>query len=180
VYYILAPSEASSNLGRYDGIRYGQRSNKATNLREVYQRSREEGFGPEVKRRIMVGTFALSAGYYDAYYGRAMRIRELLRADFQSVFEKVELIASPTSPVPAFKLGERVQDPMQMYLVDAFTLPVNLAGLPGISIPGGFTREGLPLGLQLIAPHFAEESLLQAAHAFENATDFHTRRPKLS
>ena len=179
VYYILAPSEASSNLGRYDGIRYGQRSGKATNLRQVYQRSREEGFGPEVKRRIMLGTFALSAGYYDAYYGRAMRIRELLRADFEKVFSQVHLIASPTSPVPAFKLGERVQDPLQMYLVDAFTLPVNLAGLPGISVPGGFTPQGLPLGLQLIAPHFDEPGLLQAAHAFESATEYHLRRPVL-
>ncbi|MDH5752835.1 MAG: aspartyl/glutamyl-tRNA amidotransferase subunit A, partial [Deltaproteobacteria bacterium] len=177
VYYILAPSEASSNLGRYDGIRYGVRADQPENLRGLYMRSREEGFGPEVKRRIMLGTFALSAGYYDAYYGHAMKIRELLRGDFQKAFSSVDFIASPTSPVPAFRLGERLQDPLQMYLVDAFTLPVNLAGLPGISVPAGFTEQGLPLGLQLIAPHFQEESLLGAAHAFESVTDFHRRRP---
>ena len=180
VYYILAPSEASSNLGRFDGVRYGPRSEGAGGIREVFARTREEGFGAEVKRRIMLGTFALSAGYYDAYYLRAMRIREMLRADFERVFGEVDLIASPTSPTPAFKLGEKVDDPLQMYMVDAFTLPANLAGLPGISVPGGFTEGGLPLGLQLIAPHFREEMLLQAAHAFESATEHHLRRPTLN
>jgi aspartyl-tRNA(Asn)/glutamyl-tRNA(Gln) amidotransferase subunit A len=179
VYYILAPSEASSNLGRYDGVRYGPRAGDASGLREMFQRTRERGFGPEVKRRIMLGTFALSAGYYDAYYLRAMRIREQLRADFLRAFQEVHLIACPPAPMPAFKLGEKLDDPLQMYLVDAFTLPVNLAGLPGISVPAGFTPEGLPLGLQLIAPHFQEAALLQAAHAFEQATPHHDRRPPL-
>jgi aspartyl-tRNA(Asn)/glutamyl-tRNA(Gln) amidotransferase subunit A len=179
VYYILAPSEASSNLGRYDGVRYGLRADGGGDLESLYKKTREAGFGPEVKRRIMLGTFALSAGYYDAYYNRAMKIRELLRRDFARAFAEVDLIALPTSPVPAFKLGEKLNDPLQMYLVDAFTLPANLAGLPGISIPGGFTAAGLPLGFQLIADHFAEEHLLQAAKAFEDATEHHRRRPKL-
>lgn len=179
VYYILAPSEASSNLGRYDGIRYGPRADSPANLGDLYQRTRENGFGPEVKRRIMLGTFALSSGYYDAYYGRAMKIREVLRADFDKVFAQVDLIAGPSSPIPAFKLGDKLADPLQMYLVDAFTLPVNLAGLPGISVQGGFTAQGLPLGLQLIAPHFKEEALLSAGYAFEQATDHHTKRPPL-
>jgi aspartyl-tRNA(Asn)/glutamyl-tRNA(Gln) amidotransferase subunit A len=179
VYYILAPSEASSNLGRYDGVRYGVRAGDADGLRAMFQRTREQGFGPEVKRRIMLGTFALSAGYYDAYYLRAMRIREQLRADFARAFAAVDLIACPPAPTAAFKLGEKVDDPLQMYLGDAFTLPANLAGLPGICVPGGFTAEGLPLGLQLIAPHFQEAALLQAAHAFEQATAHHQRRPAL-
>ncbi len=179
VYYILAPSEASSNLGRYDGVRFGPRTAGAENLRALFARTREEGFGPEVKRRIMLGTFALSAGYYDAYYLRAMRIREMLRADFGQAFGQVDLIACPTSPAPAFKLGEKTGDPLQMYMVDAFTLPANLAGVPAISVPGGFSPEGLPLGLQLMATHFAEGELLRAAHAFEGATEHHRRRPKL-
>jgi aspartyl-tRNA(Asn)/glutamyl-tRNA(Gln) amidotransferase subunit A len=133
-----------------------------------------------VKRRIMLGTFALSAGYYDAYYVRAMKIRRMLRRDFDLAFAKVDLIASPVSPVPAFKLGEKLADPLQMYLIDAYTLPANLAGIPGISVPGGFTAAGLPIGLQLMAPHFAEERLLQAAHAFESATKHHERRPPLA
>ncbi len=178
VYYILAPCEASSNLGRYDGIRYGVRVEDGS-LRDLYMHTRERGFGPEVKRRIMLGTFALSAGYYDAYYARAMKIRQVLRQEFQRAFAQVDFIASPTSPVPAFKLGERLQDPLQMYLIDAYTLPVNLAGIPAISVPGGFTGGGLPLGLQLMGRHFQEDRLLQAAHAFELATDFHTRRPAL-
>jgi aspartyl-tRNA(Asn)/glutamyl-tRNA(Gln) amidotransferase subunit A len=179
VYYILAPCEASSNLGRYDGVRYGLRVQDG-GLLEQYTHTREQGFGPEVKRRIILGTFALSSGYYDAYYVRAMKIRRMLRRDFEQAFGKVDLIASPTSPVPAFKLGERLADPLQMYLVDAYTLPANLAGLPALSVPGGFTRAGLPLGLQLMAPHFAEERLLQAAHAFESATPYHERRPTLA
>jgi len=179
VYYILAPCEASSNLGRYDGVRYGLRVQDG-GLLEQYTHTRERGFGPEVKRRIILGTFALSSGYYDAYYVRAMKIRRMLRRDFEQAFAKVDLVASPTSPVPAFKLGERLADPLQMYLIDAYTLPANLAGLPAISVPGGFTRSGLPLGLQLMAPHFAEERLLQAAHAFESATPHHERRPPLA
>jgi aspartyl-tRNA(Asn)/glutamyl-tRNA(Gln) amidotransferase subunit A len=178
VYYILAPCEASSNLGRYDGIRYGVRVEEGS-LKDLYRQTRERGFGPEVKRRIMLGTFALSAGYYDAYYARALKIRQLLRNEFKQAFNQVDLIASPASPVPAFKLGERLNDPLQMYLVDAYTLPVNLAGTPGISVPGGFTAAGLPLGLQLIGQHFQEERLLQAAYAFEQATDFHKRLPEL-
>jgi len=179
VYYILAPCEASSNLGRYDGVRYGLRVQDG-GLLEQYTHTREQGFGPEVKRRIILGTFALSSGYYDAYYVRAMKIRRMLRRDFDRAFGQVDLIASPTSPVPAFKLGEKLADPLQMYLVDAYTLPANLAGLPAVSVPGGFTRGGLPLGLQLMAPHFAEERLLQAAHAFESATPHHERRPSLA
>ena len=179
VYYILAPSEASSNLGRYDGVRYGPRAAGARNMRALFERTREAGFGQEVKRRIMLGTFALSAGYYDAYYLRALRIREQVRAEFDRAFANVNLIASPTAPMPAFKLGEKLDDPLQMYLVDAFTVPVSLAGLPGISVPGGFSPEGLPLGLQLVAPHFQEAALLQAAGAFESATEHHLRRPAL-
>ena len=179
VYYILAPCEASSNLGRYDGVRYGPRVQGSGNVQEMFRATREEGFGPEVKRRIMLGTFALSSGYYDAYYLRAMKIRGMLRQDFQRAFEQVELIASPTSPVPPFKLGEKLDDPLQMYLVDAFTLPANLAGLPGISVPGGFTAGGLPMGLQLLAPHWQEMLLLQAAYAFQEATEHHHRRPEL-
>jgi aspartyl-tRNA(Asn)/glutamyl-tRNA(Gln) amidotransferase subunit A len=178
VYYILAPCEASSNLGRYDGIRYGVRVEEGS-LKQLYTQTRERGFGAEVKRRIMLGTFALSAGYYDAYYARAMKIRQLLRQEFQRAFAQVDFIASPTSPVPAFKLGERLRDPLQMYLIDAYTLPVNLAGIPAISVPAGFTAGNLPLGLQLMGRHFQEDRLLQAAHAFEQATDFHTRRPAL-
>jgi aspartyl-tRNA(Asn)/glutamyl-tRNA(Gln) amidotransferase subunit A len=178
VYYILAPCEASSNLGRYDGIRFGVRVNDGS-LANLYRLTRERGFGPEVKRRIMLGTFALSAGYYDAYYARAMKIRHVLKREFQHAFSQVDFIASPTSPVPAFKLGERLSDPLQMYLIDAYTLPVNLAGLPGISVPGGFTADGLPLGLQLIGQPFQEDRLLQAAYAFEQATEFHKCLPPL-
>ncbi|MCZ6749320.1 MAG: amidase family protein, partial [SAR324 cluster bacterium] len=179
VYYILAPAEASSNLGRYDGVRYGLRTGAEQGLEAMYKATREAGFGPEVKRRIMLGTFALSAGYYDAYYAKAMKIRGLLRRDFIRAFQQVELIALPTSPVPAFKLGEKLADPLQMYLVDAFTLPANLAGLPGISVPGGFTAGGLPLGFQLLAGDFQEEKLISAAKVFEDATGHHKRRPPL-
>ncbi len=179
VYYILAPCEASSNLGRYDGVRYGLRVQDG-GLLEQYLHTREQGFGPEVKRRIMLGTFALSSGYYDAYYVRAMKIRRMLKRDFELAFAKVDLIASPVSPIPPFKLGEKVADPLQMYLVDAYTLPANLAGVPGISVPGGFTKGGLPIGLQMMAPHFAEEGLLQAAHAFEQATKHHERLAPLA
>ncbi|MDH4225773.1 MAG: Asp-tRNA(Asn)/Glu-tRNA(Gln) amidotransferase subunit GatA [Deltaproteobacteria bacterium] len=179
IYYILAPCEASSNLGRYDGVRYGRRDPDVNNLADVYRKSREHGFGPEVKRRIMLGTFALSAGYYDAYYNKAMGLRRWMAQEFEAVFSQVDFIASPTSPVVPFKLGEKLADPMQMYLVDAFTLPANLAGIPGISVPGGFSGQGLPLGLQLMAGRFQEARLLQAAFAFETAAGHHARRPPL-
>lgn len=179
VYYILAMSEASSNLGRYDGIRYGPRAEEGGDLESLYRQTREQGFGGEVKRRIMLGTFALSSGYYDAYYLRAMKIRQLLREQFRQALQEVDLLVNPTSPVPAFKLGERTDDPLHMYLVDIYTLPANLAGLPAISLPAGFTAGGLPLGLQLTASHFAEQTLLQAGAAFESATDYHLQRPTL-
>ena len=168
-YYIIAPSEASSNLGRYDGIRYGLRSSEAANLSEVYQKSREAGLGSEVKLRILIGTFALSAGYYDAYYIKAQKVQNLIRAQYANAFSQVDVIATPVAPTPAFKFGEASADPLQMYLADAFTCPVNLAGLPGISVPGGFTAQGLPLGLQLIGGYLQEQKLIQAAHALETA-----------
>ena len=146
----------------------------------MYRATREEGFGKEAKRRIMLGTFALSAGYYEAYYGRAMKLREVMRAEFREAFAKVDLITCPTSPVPPFKLGEKMADPLQMYLLDVFTLPANLAGLPAISLPGGFTQGGLPLGFQFIADHFREDLLLEAAYRFERTSDHHTRRPPLT
>ncbi len=166
-YYILAPSEASSNLGRYDGVRYGVRGQGITNLEEHYQKSRSQGFGAEVKRRIMLGVFCLSAGYHEAYYAQAMRVRALLRQDFQAAFETVDVLMSPTTPSEAFCLG-KIQDPLEMYNQDVFTLPANLAGIPAISIPAGLSKEGLPLGLQLMAAHFQETTLLGAAYAIEN------------
>jgi aspartyl-tRNA(Asn)/glutamyl-tRNA(Gln) amidotransferase subunit A len=178
-YYILANAEASSNLARYDGVRYGVRTTPATNLLEMYMRTRAEGFGAEVKRRIMLGTYALSAGYYDAYYKKAQQLRTLFRQDFQQAFTQCDALLAPVSPTAAFRLGERLDDPLQMYLADVFTIPVNLAGLPAISIPCGLTRQTLPIGLQMIAPPFREATLLQIAAAFEAATDFHTRKPPL-
>ncbi|MCP5468288.1 MAG: Asp-tRNA(Asn)/Glu-tRNA(Gln) amidotransferase subunit GatA [Deltaproteobacteria bacterium] len=178
-YYILAPAEASSNLARYDGIRYGYRSTEAKNLHETFIKSRSEGFGDEVKRRIMLGTFVLSAGYYDAYYLKAQKVRTLIRQDFEQAFQKADVLITPTSPSAAFKLGEKTQDPVQMYLSDIFTINVNLAGLPGMSLPCGFTKSGLPIGMQLIAPAFEEGRLLHAAYAYEQATDWKTRRPSL-
>ena len=169
-YYILAPAEASANLARFDGVRYGYRSPTATNLMEHYVQSRGEGFGPEVKRRILLGTYVLSSGYYDAYYIKAQKARTLIRQDFESAFQKVDLIVSPTTPGPAHKMGELKDNPLQAYLEDVFTIPVNLAGLPGISIPcGTVSEEGkqLPIGMQIIAPHLQEARMLQAAHAFE-------------
>ena len=171
-YYILAPAEASSNLARYDGIRYGHRSPSARNLGELYEFSRGEGFGPEVKRRILLGTYALSAGYHDAYYGQAERVRGLIRRDFDEVFQKVDLLAAPTAPTPAFRLGEKTLDPVAMYLSDVFTIPSSMAGNASISIPCGLSRAGLPIGLQLIADVFQEETLLRAAAAFEGARPF--------
>ena len=170
-YYIIAPAEASANLARFDGVRYGHRAEGAADLLDMYERTRGEGFGPEVKRRIMIGTYALSAGYYDAYYGRAQRVRTLVRRDFAKAFAEVDLIASPTSPTVAFRAGSRTADPLAMYQCDSCTIPVNLAGLPAISMPCGLS-DGLPVGFQLIGPAFSENRLLQAAHALEGALGF--------
>jgi len=175
-YYVIAPAEASSNLARYDGVRYGHRCDNPTSLEDLYTRTRAEGFGAEVRRRILVGTYALSAGYYDAYYLRAQRARRLIANDFIEAFKSVDLIAGPTTPTVAFKLGEKSADPLAMYAADVNTVAVNLAGLPAISLPAGFS-EGLPVGLQLIAPAFAEGALLSAAHQFQLATDWHRRMP---
>ena len=174
-YYLLAPAEASSNLARYDGVRYGQRAKDARGLKEMYAQTRERGFGAEVKRRIMLGTYALSAGYYDAYYLRAQKARTLIREDFTRAFEQVDAILSPISPVPPFKLGEKVNDPLSMYLMDVFTLPCNLAGLPGLSLPCGFTKSSLPIGLQILGKPFDEARMLRIARAFEREHDFHRR-----
>ncbi len=177
-YYVIAPAEASTNLSRYDGVRYGHRCDDPADLIDLYTRTREEGFGAEVKRRILVGTYALSAGYYDAYYRKAQQIRRLIQQDFLSAFDNVDVIMGPTTPHPAWVLGEKTDDPVAMYLEDIYTLGVNLAGLPGMSIPAGFA-DGLPVGLQLIGPHFSEARLLNIAHRFQQATDWHTRRPTL-
>ena len=174
-YYIIAPAEASSNLARYDGVKYGHRAQGARDLIDMYRKSRSEGFGAEVKRRIMLGTYVLSAGYYDAYYRKASQVRTLIRRDFLDAFEKCDAILAPVSPIPAFKLGEKVDDPLQMYLSDVFTLPASLAGIPGISVPCGFTSENLPIGLQILGPHFREELILRIAYQFEQATDFHRK-----
>ncbi len=175
-YYLIAPSEASANLARFDGVRYGHRASEAQGLYEMYTRTRSEGFGTEVKRRIMIGTYALSAGYYDAYYAQAQRTRTLIIQDFAKAFEEFDFLISPTSPTVAFKIGERVADPLAMYLSDLCTIPVNLAALPGISIPAGFSA-GLPVGLQLIGPHFSEKGLLEAAHALEQHVQVPTVAP---
>ncbi len=177
-YYVLAVAEASSNLARYDGVKYGFRG-EGRNLLEMYAASRTQGFGPEVRRRIMLGTYALSAGYYDAYYRKASQVRALIRRDFAEAFEKCDLLATPVSPTPAFRLGEKMADPLTMYLSDIFTISANLAGVPGISAPCGFSSGGLPIGLQLMGPPLGETVLLQAAYAFEQATDFHRRKPVL-
>jgi aspartyl-tRNA(Asn)/glutamyl-tRNA(Gln) amidotransferase subunit A len=177
-YYLLATAEASSNLSRYDGVRYGFRAG-ADELDEMYRRTRSQGFGREVRRRILLGTFVLSAGYYDAYYGRAQRVRTLVRRDFESAFEQCDLIALPTTPAPAWRLGERVDDPLQMYLADVFTVTVNLAGLPGLSVPCGFTGAGLPVGLQLVGRALDEAAVLRAGDAFQRETDWHLRAPAL-
>jgi aspartyl-tRNA(Asn)/glutamyl-tRNA(Gln) amidotransferase subunit A len=166
-YYLIAPAEASSNLARYDGVRYGYRADGARGLIEMMSRTRAEGFGAEVKRRIMIGTYALSAGYYDAYYGKAQKVRTLLRRDFAEAFARVDVILTPTAPTPAFRVGEKVDDPLTMYLSDIYTLPASLAGIPGISVPCGMSTDGLPIGAQLLGKHFDEESLLAAAAAIE-------------
>jgi aspartyl-tRNA(Asn)/glutamyl-tRNA(Gln) amidotransferase subunit A len=168
-YYLVATAEASSNLARFDGVRYGHRAQGARTLAEMYRRSRDEGFGPEVKRRIMLGTYALSAGYYDAYYLKAQRVRTLLTRDFEDAFKKVDVIVGPTSPTTAFKLGEKVDDPLAMYLADIYTVTANLAGIPGISIPVGASKENLPIGMQIFGKHFDEGTILRVAHAYEKA-----------
>ncbi|MEI6125568.1 MAG: Asp-tRNA(Asn)/Glu-tRNA(Gln) amidotransferase subunit GatA [Pseudomonadota bacterium] len=180
VYYLIAPAEASSNLARYDGVKYGYRSGEHASLRDMYEKTRSEGFGPEVKRRIMLGTYALSAGYYDAYYKKASQVRTLIRSDFEAAFKQCDLIITPTAPAPAFKLGEKLHDPLSMYLSDIFTIPTNLAGLPGISLPCGFSENGLPIGLQIIGNLFEEEKVLRGAYCFEQHTQWHLRKPSLS
>ncbi|OGW36532.1 MAG: aspartyl/glutamyl-tRNA amidotransferase subunit A [Nitrospirae bacterium RBG_13_39_12] len=177
-YYILATSEASSNLARYDGIKYGFRA-EGRDLMDVYMNTRAQGFGAEVKRRIILGTYSLSAGYYEAYYRKAQQVRTLIKKDFEEAFDKVDIIATPTSPTAAFKIGEKISDPLQMYLSDIFTISVNLAGVPGISIPCGFTSDNLPIGLQLIGNHFDEKSILKVAYVYEQETDWHRRKPAL-
>jgi aspartyl-tRNA(Asn)/glutamyl-tRNA(Gln) amidotransferase subunit A len=179
VYYVIAPCEASSNLARYDGVKYGHRDKAADSLIPMYRSTRSVGFGPEVQRRIIIGTYCLSAGYYDAYYGKASQVRTLITQDFKSAFETCDVILSPVAPEPAFKIGENTGDPLKMYLSDIFTLSANLAGIPGMSIPCGFSQAGLPIGLQILGPHFSEETLLKVAYNFEHATDFHKQKPEL-
>ena len=175
-YYLIATAEASSNLARYDGVRFGHRAEGAAGLLDMYTKSRSQGFGAEVKRRIMLGTYALSSGYYDAYYVKAQKVRTLIMQDFIRAFEGVDVILTPVAPTPAFKIGEKADDPLQMYLSDIFTIPVNLAGTCALSVPAGFSAAGLPIGLQLIGKPFGEETILRAAHAFEQATEWHTRK----
>jgi len=177
-YYVLAPAEASSNLSRYDGVRYGFRAAEYKDLIDMYCKTRAQGFGTEVKRRIMIGTYALSAGYYDAYYLKAQRLRRLIAQDFEQAFEACDVIMGPTSPTTAFKIGAKSDDPVSMYLSDIYTISVNLAGLPGMSIPAGFDAQGLPVGLQIVGRYFAEEKLLNVAHQYQRATDWHRRMPK--
>lgn len=177
-YYIIAPAEASSNLARFDGVHYGYRAKENTDLIKMYMATRKEGFGPEVKRRIMIGTYVLSSGYYDAYYLKAQKIRTLIKNDFDDAFKTYDVIISPTSPTVSFKIGEKAADPLQMYMSDIATIPINLAGVPAISIPCGFDN-GMPIGLQIIGKAFDEETILKAAYTFEQATDYHKRKPKL-
>jgi aspartyl-tRNA(Asn)/glutamyl-tRNA(Gln) amidotransferase subunit A len=178
-YYVIATAEASSNLARYDGVHYGHRTENPQDYVEVYTKSRAEAFGEEVKRRIMLGTYALSSGYYDAYYLKALKVRNLIRGDFTKAFEKCDCIMMPVAPTTAFKIGEKVNDPLQMYLSDIYTIAVNLAGIPGISIPCGFDEDNLPIGLQILAPTFAEEKLLRIARMYEKETDWHNKKPSL-
>jgi aspartyl-tRNA(Asn)/glutamyl-tRNA(Gln) amidotransferase subunit A len=180
VYYVIAPAEASSNLSRFDGVRYGHRAERYTDLADMYRKSRAEGFGPEVKRRILVGTYVLSHGYYDAYYLKAQQVRRLIADDFQRAFARCDVMLGPTAPTAAFELGAKTDDPVQMYLNDIFTVAGNLTGTPAISIPGGFSRSGLPIGLQLQANYFEEARLLEIAHRFQQATDFHARAPRVA
>jgi aspartyl-tRNA(Asn)/glutamyl-tRNA(Gln) amidotransferase subunit A len=178
VYYVLAPAEASSNLARYDGVRYGYRAPEYADLLDLYQKTRAQGFGQEVKRRILIGTYVLSHGYYDAYYIQAQRVRRLIARDFAEVFKRCDVIMGPTSPTTAFRIGEKMGDPVQMYLNDIYTIPANLAGLPGLSIPCGHDGKGLPVGLQIVGNYFAEAKMLGIAHQYQQATDWHTRAPK--
>ena len=178
VYYIVATAEASSNLARYDGMRFGHRAG-AKDLLETYMLSREEGFGPEVKRRIMLGTYALSAGYYDAYYLKAQGVRALIKQNFDAAFQRCDAIITPTAPSTAFKIGEKIEDPLQMYLSDIYTISVNLAGLPALSLPCGFDGDGMPIGLQIIGKHFDEATILRLAYAYEQATEWHKRKPRI-
>ncbi len=177
-YYVIAPAEASSNLARYDGVRYGYRSEKDDDIKNMFTHTRHEGFGPEVKRRIMLGTYALSSGYYDAFYLKAQKVRTIIKEDFDNLFKDYDLIISPTAPTTAFKLGEK-KDPLEMYHADIFTVPVNIAGVPAISIPAGFDSKGLPIGLQMIGPHFGEGKILQAAYTLEKILDINKKRVKL-
>ena len=180
IYYIIATAEDSSNLARYDGVKYGLRSKGYRDLMEMYTRTRAKGFGKEVKRRIILGTYVLSAGYYEAYYRKASQVRTLTRKDFEEAFQKVDVIVAPTAPTPAFRIGEKTGDPLQMYLSDILTIPVNMAGIPAISIPCGFNHEGLPIGLQIMGKHFDEGMLLRVAYTFEQNTDFHLKKPNLT
>ena len=178
-YYIIAPSEASANLARYDGVKYGFRTDEPDNLMDMYLKTRAAGFGTEVKRRIMIGTYALSAGYYDAYYLKAQKVRTLIKEDFEKAFESVDVLVSPTAPTTSFKAGEKTADPLSMYLSDLMTIPVNLAGLPGLSLPCGFDKQGLPIGLQLIGNVLREDNVLHVAHAYEQSTEWHQKSPEL-
>ena len=178
-YYIIATAEASSNLGRYDGIRYGHRAKDFSDLIDLYKKSRTEGFGPEVKRRIMLGTYVLSSGYYDAYYKRAQQVRTLIINEFKKAFESCDVILMPTAPHTSFKFGEKTENPLEMYLEDIYTVPVNIAGLPGVSVPGGFDKNGMPIGIQIIAKAFDEEKMLRVAYTFEQNTDFNKKRPEI-
>jgi aspartyl-tRNA(Asn)/glutamyl-tRNA(Gln) amidotransferase subunit A len=178
VYYVIAPAEASSNLSRFDGVRYGHRAKEYADLADMYRRTRAEGFGAEVKRRILVGTYVLSHGYYDAYYLQAQKVRRLIAKDFAIAFSRCDLILGPTAPSTAFLLGAKTEDPVQMYLNDIFTIPAPLAGLPGMSIPCGFDAQGLPVGLQIMGNYFSEAKMLGAAHRYQQATDWHLRLPK--
>lgn len=178
-YYVIVPSEVSSNMARYDGVRFGHTVQERDSLIDYYERVRSSGFGDEVKRRIMIGTYALSAGYYDAYYRQAQKVRALIRRDFEQVFEKVDCLIAPVAPTPAFTIGAHTDDPVQMYLEDIFTAPVNLAGIPGLSLPCAFSNQNLPIGLQILGPHWGEETILRAGHAYEQATEWHGRKPVL-
>jgi len=178
-YYVIAPAEASSNLARYDGVKYGFRDKDKTDLMDMYKSTRSQGFGSEVQRRIIIGTYCLSAGYYDAYYGKASQVRTLIMEDFKKAFNSCDVILSPVTPTSAFKIGENVDDPLTMYLSDIFTLSANLAGIPGMSVPCGFSKTGLPIGLQIMGSHFGEEKILKTAYNFEQATDFHKKKPAL-
>ena len=177
-YYVIAPSECSANLARYDGVKYGHSNGRAYGMWDALQSTRREGFGPEVKRRIMLGTYALSSGYYDAYYLKALRVRTLIRDEFREAFERFDVLATPSTPSPAFRLGEKADDPVAMHASDVCNVPVNIAGIPAITVPCGFV-DGLPVGLQLLGPHLSEATLLGAAYAYEQSTDWRERRPTL-